>query len=199
MVMSTSSLSAFSLFLKAFLILFCVLKPLSQPAVLVCNTSATWQSLIKFWTSSLLWVPNTLSMWHVKDCRVRSLRLLEQETYVFSFTFSFSLQFLYWTESLRVCFLSSFFTKFWRGQIVPVALFLRDNFNCSAGLAQLRGLAQTLSDFYIFYPETWEKTNSDYRRWEEDASLKSPTFSLDFVRWGGWCSQRRVMFSKQGP
>ena len=44
----------------------------------------------------------------------------------------------------RVCFLLSFFLKFWRGQIVPLAVFLRDNFNCSAGLAQWRGLAQTL-------------------------------------------------------
>ena len=41
-------------------------------------------------------------------------------------------------------FLSSFFPKFWRGQIVPLAVFLRDNFNCSVGLAQWRGLAQTL-------------------------------------------------------
>ena len=38
----------------------------------------------------------------------------------------------------------AFSPKFWRGQIVPLAIFLRDNFNCSAGLAQWRGLAQTL-------------------------------------------------------
>ena len=38
----------------------------------------------------------------------------------------------------------AFFSKFWRGQIVPLAVFLRDNFNCSEGLAQRRGLAQTL-------------------------------------------------------
>ena len=37
MLMSTSSLSAFSLFLKAFFIQFCALKPLSQPAVLVAE------------------------------------------------------------------------------------------------------------------------------------------------------------------
>ena len=37
-----------------------------------------------------------------------------------------------------------FSPKFWRGQIVPLAIFLRDNFSCSAGLAQWRGLAQTL-------------------------------------------------------
>ena len=59
-------------------------------------------------------------------------------------TFCFSLQFLYRDKTLRVCFLSSFFPKFWRGQIVPLTVFLRDNFNCSAGLAQWRGLAQTL-------------------------------------------------------
>ena len=59
-------------------------------------------------------------------------------------TFCFSLQFLYRDKTLRVCFLSSFFPKFWRGQIVPLTIFLRDNFNCSAGLAQWRGLAQTL-------------------------------------------------------
>ena len=37
-----------------------------------------------------------------------------------------------------------FFPKFGKGQIVPLAVFLRDNFNCSAELAQWRGLAQTL-------------------------------------------------------
>ena len=53
-------------------------------------------------------------------------------------------------------------------------------------------LKQNLSkliDFYLFYPETWEKTKSYHRRGEEDASLWSPTFSLHFVRWGGWCTQ----------
>ena len=64
-------------------------------------------------------------------------------------TFCFSLQFLYRDKTLRVCFLSSFFPKFWRGQIVPLTIFLRDNFNCSAGLAQWCGLAQTLSKVYI--------------------------------------------------
>ena len=58
--------------------------------------------------------------------------------------FCFSLQFLYWDKTLRVCFLLSFSPKFWRGQIVPLTVFLRDNFNCSAGLAQWRSLAQTL-------------------------------------------------------
>ena len=35
------------------------------------------------------------------------------------------------------------FPKFWRGQTVPLAVFLRNNFNCSAGLAQWHSLAQT--------------------------------------------------------
>ena len=61
-------------------------------------------------------------------------------------TFCLSLQFLYWTKSLRVSFLSSFFPKFWRGQIVPLAMFLRNNFNYGAGLAHWGGLAQTLHD-----------------------------------------------------
>ena len=59
-------------------------------------------------------------------------------------TFCFSLQFLNRDKTLCVCFLSSFFPKFWRGQIVPLTVFLRDNFNCSAGLAQWCSLAQTL-------------------------------------------------------
>ena len=37
-----------------------------------------------------------------------------------------------------------FSPKLWRGKIVPSAVFVRDNFKCSAGLAQWRGLAQTL-------------------------------------------------------
>lgn len=46
-----------------------------------------------------------------------------------------------------MCFLSSFFPKFWRRQIVPLPIFLGDNLNCSVGLAQWHGLAQTLSDY----------------------------------------------------
>ena len=46
-VISTSNLLAFSLFLDAFLMRFCALKPLPQPATTSC------ESLIKFWTSSL--------------------------------------------------------------------------------------------------------------------------------------------------
>ena len=47
-----------------------------------------------------------------------------------------------------------FFPKFWRGQTVLLAIFLRDNFNCSAGLAQnWRGLAQTLGTIHII-PES---------------------------------------------
>ena len=62
-------------------------------------------------------------------------------------------------------------------------------------LWKLKTNLSKLVDFHIFYPETWEKTKSGYRRWEEDASFRSPTFSLDFVRlvrWGGWCSQNKV-------
>ena len=78
-------------------------------------------------------------------------------------TFCFSLQFLYWDKTLRVCFLSSFFPKFWRGQIVPLTVFLRDNFKCSVGLAQWRGLAQTglswctstKGNCYCFHILTW--------------------------------------------
>ena len=128
------------------------------------------------------------SMWHV-NCQVSSLHLVEHETCVFSrawlkrdlrvnferttcdnrvrwntlfrlFTFCLSLQFLCWTKSLHVHFLSSFLCKFWRGQIVPLAVFLRDNFNYSAGLVQWRGLAQNphrcyaqiISEFSVFCP-----------------------------------------------
>ena len=49
----------------------------------------------------------------------------------------------------------AFFSKFWRGQIVSLAVFLRGNFNCSAGLAQRHGLAQTLQ------MNVWDKW-SDY-------------------------------------
>ena len=42
--------------------------------------------------------------------------------------------------------LSNFRTRF-RCDTLTIAVFLRDNFNCSAGLAQRRGLAQTLLNY----------------------------------------------------
>ena len=100
-------------------------------------------------------------------------RLVEDETYVFSrawlkrglrmhfkrttcntlSTFCFSLQFLYWTKSLHVCFHSNFSPKFWKGQTVPLAVLIRTNFNYSAGLVQWRGLAQTLLSPWKDFPD----------------------------------------------
>ena len=77
----------------------------------------------------------------------------------------------------------------------PLLVFQWEYFSWLQMLWKLETNLLKLIDFYIFYPETWEKTKIGYRRWEEDASLRSPTFSLDFVRWvrwGGWCSQNKA-------
>ena len=77
----------------------------------------------------------------------------------------------------------------------PVLFFQWAYFSWLQMLWKLKQNLSKLIDFYIFYPETWEKTKSGQRRWREDASLWSPTFSLDFVqwvRWGGWCSQNKA-------
>ena len=97
MVMSTSNLSAFSLFLKAFLIWFCALKPVSQPAVLV---SFFWFSLASIWSKKAFYCLNTFSMWQVKDCQVLSSCLVEHETYVFS---RVSLKCHLWMNFERTC------------------------------------------------------------------------------------------------
>ena len=44
-----------------------------------------WFTLASIWSEKAFFeCSNTFSMWHVKDCKVRSPRLVEHETYVFS-------------------------------------------------------------------------------------------------------------------
>ena len=43
-----------------------------------------WFTLASIWSEKAFWCSNTFSMWHVKDCQVRSPRLVEHEMYVFS-------------------------------------------------------------------------------------------------------------------
>ena len=124
---------------------------------------------LRFEAKKLSTVQTCFTMWHVKDCQVCSPHLVEHDTYMFSrvwlkhdfrmnfkqtmyniihfpyFVLQCSLQFLYRTNSLDVCFLSSFFRKLWRGQIVSLAcFFLSDNFNYNVGLVQWGSLVQTL-------------------------------------------------------
>ena len=66
--------------------------------------------------------------------------------------FCFSLQFLYWNETPHVCFLSSFFPKFLRGKIVPLAVFLKGQFQlqCRIGTMAWPGSNPALEDVNFF-------------------------------------------------
>ena len=73
-------------------------------------------------------------------------------------TFCFSLQFLYRDKTLHVCFLSSLFPKFWRGQIVPLTGFLRDNFNCSYEISHCYLLSYLSNTFATILNLLWQST-----------------------------------------
>ena len=105
-----------------------------------------WFSLALIWREKAFCCSNTFSLWHGKDCQMRSPCLVDHETYLFSRArlkrdlrmnfertmcdkihfpcmFWFSWQFLYWSKSLPVCFLSRFSLNFEWGKLSPWPFF----------------------------------------------------------------------------
>ena len=93
----------------------------------------------------------------------------------------------------------SFVPKFWRGQIVPLAVFLRDKFNCGAESVQWHGLAQTLpfkADLYgtnsagivkclywALYQFNWLNLNSISLHCFSVSSLPNQYLFTEFQQW----------------
>ena len=71
----------------------------------------------RYWNMSWEWTLN-------RQCGVKSC---------------FTLQFLYWTKSLLICFLSSFFLKLWMAQIVSLAHFFKGQFRLQCGISTVAG------------------------------------------------------------
>ena len=123
-----------------------------------------WFSLASIWSEKSFYYSNTFSMWQV-NCKVSSPCLVEHETCMFSrvwlkrdlrikfeWTTCDKIHFPYSVLACNFCielnvFMCASFRVFFlnfEGDKFPLADILRDNFNYSAGLAQWRGLAQTL-------------------------------------------------------